>query len=101
MIEQQPKVKYYDNVAERSSLINATQVGQKINMSATALNKILDDLNVYNKNIKRGRVFKQWFIDKGFGELKQTEAGYPQALFTTKGEQWIHQTFISEGIING
>ena len=71
------------------------------NMSATALNKILDDLNVYNKNIKRGRVFKQWFIDKGFGELKQTEAGYPQALFTTKGEQWIHQKFISEGIICG
>ena len=44
-------------------------------------------------------MFQQWCIDQGLGDLKQTEQGYPQAMFTVKGEQWIVQKFVSEGII--
>lgn len=94
-----PKVEYFDKVADRTALLNATQVGQKVNMSAVVMNRHLDELNVYNKAVKRGRVFQQWFIDKGLGELKQTETGHSQAMFTTKGEQWIVEKFISEGLI--
>lgn len=94
-----PKVQYFDSVADRKNLLNATQVGQKFGMSAKVLNKTLEDFKVYNKAIKRSRVFQQWFIDRGFGELKQTESGHPQAMFTTIGEQWIHEQFVSEGII--
>lgn len=94
-----PKAEYFDKVAERSGLLNATQVAQKVQMSAMKMNKHLDELNVYNGAVKRSRVFQQWFIDQGLGELKQTEQGYPQAMFTVKGEQWIIQKFVSEGLV--
>lgn len=93
-----PKVQYFDTVVERSNLLNATQVAQKVGMSAVCMNKLLDELGVYNRCVKRSRVFQQWFIDQGLGELKQTEAGYPQAMFTTKGEAWVIQKFVSEGV---
>lgn len=83
-----PKVQYFDKVVDRSTLLNATQVAQKLGMSAVAMNKLLDDLDVYSRNVKRARVFKQWFIDAGYGELKQTELGFSQPMFTTKGEAW-------------
>lgn len=96
---QAPKVSFYDKLADRTTLMNATQVAQKVSMSAQKLNKILDTLNVYSHAVKRSRVFKQWFIDQGFGELKETELGYPQAMFTTKGEQWVFEKLTSEGVI--
>lgn len=62
-------------------------------------NKILDELKVYNKAVKRGRVFQQWFIDKGLGEMKQSDQGYSQAMFTNAGEVWINEQLHSEGIV--
>lgn len=93
-----PKVQHYDAVVERSGLLNATQVAQKVGISAVALNKHLDNLGVYNKAVKRGRTFKQWFVDDGLGELKQVGDGYTQALFTLKGEAWVIEKMISEGV---
>lgn len=93
-----PKVLHYDNVVERAGLLNATQVAQKVRLSAVAMNKILDELGVYNKAVKRSRVFQQWFIDKGLGEVKQTDQGYSQAMFTKRGEAWIIERLISEGV---
>ncbi|WP_296206840.1 phage antirepressor KilAC domain-containing protein [Psychrobacter sp. UBA3480] len=98
-IEQNaPKVLHYDNVVERKGLLNATQVAQKVRLSAVAMNKILDELGVYNRAVKRSRVFQQWFIDKGLGEVKQTDQGYSQALFTKRGEAWIIERLVSEGV---
>ena len=94
-----PKVQFFDKVVERDTLMSATQVAQKLGLSAVALNKHLDELDVYSKNIKRARVFKQWFIDKGLGELKQTELGYSQPLFTTAGEAWVVERLTSEGVV--
>lgn len=93
-----PKVQYFDTVVERSTLLNATQVAQKLGMSAMAMNKHLDQLNVYSRGVKRARVFQQWFIDKGFGELKQTELGFSQPMFTTKGEAWVIEKLVGEGM---
>lgn len=95
-----PKVTYYDTVVERSTLLNASQVAQKIQMSAVKMNRILDSLNVYHRGVKRARLFQQWFIDKGFGEVKQTELGFSQPMFTTKGEAWIIEKLVSEGVIS-
>lgn len=94
-----PKVAFVDNLVDRSALMNASQVAQKHKKSAVWLNKILDELNVYNKSVKRGRVFQQWFIDKGLGEMKQTDLGYSQAMFTNAGEVWINEKLYSEGVI--
>lgn len=84
-----PKVNHYDTVVERSNLVNATQVSTKVGISAQALNKHLDLLGVYNKNVLRGRTFRRWFISEGYGQVKQTANGYTQSLFTMKGEAWV------------
>lgn len=97
--EQAPKVRYFDKVSKNETHMNATQVGQKFKMSATILNRHLTEHGIYNKSIKRSKVFTQWFIDKEYGEMKQTELGYSQAVFTTKGEQFIAELLTSEGII--
>lgn len=95
-----PKVDYYDKIVVRDSLLNATQVAQKIGLSAITMNKLLDSFNVYSHGVKRARVFQQWFVDKGFGELKQTDLGYSQPMFTTKGEAWVIEKLVSEGAIS-
>ncbi len=97
LLEAAPKVQFFDTVVQRANLMNATQVGQKLGLSAIKLNQALTELDVYHAGVKRGRVFKQWFIDKGYGELKQTEQGFPQPLFTPAGEAWVVERLISEG----
>lgn len=94
-----PKVEYYEKIVVRDTLLNASQVAQKIKMSAVAMNRILDTFNVYHRGIKRARLFQQWFIDKGLGEVKQTELGFSQPMFTTKGEAWVIEKLVSEGIV--
>ena len=98
-IEQDaPKVAHYNKVVDRHTLLTATQVGQKLNMSAVKLNRVLDELGVYNQAHKRGRAFKQWFVDKGLGEMKQTDMGHSQALFSLKGEAWVIERLASESV---
>lgn len=89
----EPKALVYDTIVERDTLLNATQVGSKIGLTAQKLNKLLSVANVYDKRIKRSKTFSSWFIEKGLGEMKQTASGYPQALFTTKGEAWVVENF--------
>lgn len=94
-----PKVAFVENLVERNTLMTATQVAQKHKKSAVWLNRFLDEVGVYNKSIKRGRAFQQWFIDKGYGEMKQTEMGHSQALFTPAGEVWVNGQLVSEGAL--
>ena len=95
---QAPKVDFYDRVADVGNLMTAGVVGKKIGMSAQVLNTNLDHFKVYDKR-QRGRVFNQWFIDKGYGEIKKTENGFNSSKFTNKGEQWVIEKFVSEGIV--
>lgn len=97
--EAKPKIDYFNKVSRNESNMNATQVAKKFGMSAVALNRILMEFGVYNKLIKRGKTFNQGFIDKGYGRMIMTEAGYSQAVFTPKGEQYIAELLIGEGII--
>ena len=83
-----PKINHYDTVVDRTGLVIATNIGNKLGVSATKLNRLLDDLDVYNKRTNK-RAFKQWFIDSGYGIAKQANMGFNQCLFTLKGEAWI------------
>lgn len=94
-----PKVSYYDKVVERDTLLNDTQVGQKVGMSAVILNRHLDELGVYNQSIKRGSAFRQSFVDAGYGIMRQTETGHAQPMITLTGEAWIIEKLTSEGVI--
>ena len=98
--EDKPKIEYYEKIVVRDTLLNATQVAQKIGISAISLNKHLEELDVYNSSIKRCRAFQQWFVDQGLGLLKQTELGYSQPMFTLKGEAWVIEKLVSEGAIS-
>ena len=94
-----PKVAHYDRVVARTNLVNATHVASKLKLSAVKLNRHLCELGVYNQAVKRGKVFNTWFIDEGYGEMKQTELGYDQALLTHAGEMWVIEMMISEGVV--
>lgn len=95
-----PKADVFDRVIERETLINATQVAQQIGMSAIKMNRKLDELGgVYNKCVKRGRAFCHDWVLSGYGEMKITEMGYPQPLFTTKGSLRVAEIFTSEGVL--
>ena len=97
-IEQDaPKVAHYDAVADRKTLLNATQVAQSVGIrSAQELNKRLSQVGVYNSNCKRGKAFKAWFIEQGLGEMKQGNTGHMQPLFTTKGQMWVYELLNKE-----
>lgn len=107
LIEQQsekiaidkPKVDFVDKLVDKTNLMNATAIAQKHGKSAIWLNKILVEHDVYSKAIKRGKVFRQWFVDKKYGEMKQTEMGYSQAMFTNAGEIWINELLIAHGYV--
>lgn len=95
-----PKADVFDRVMEREALLNATQVAQQIGMSAIKMNRKLDELGgVYNKCVKRGRAFCHDWVLSGYGEMKITDMGYPQPLFTTKGSLRVAEIFTSEGVV--
>lgn len=92
-----PKVAHYDAVADRKTLLNATQVAQSVGIkSAQELNKRLSQVGVYNSNYKRGKAFQAWFIQRGLGEMKQGDTGHMQPLFTTKGQMWVFELLSKE-----
>lgn len=97
--EMAPKADVYDRIVERNNLYNATQVAQKFGQSAVWLNRQLEQFDVYNRSVKRGRVFQQWFIDKGYGIVRETETGHSQAMFYAEGEMWIIGKLTDEGLI--
>ncbi|EEN5283714.1 Rha family transcriptional regulator [Salmonella enterica] len=94
-----PKADVYDRIIDRNNLYNATQVAQKFGQSAVWMNKQLEQFGVYNRSVKRGRVFQQWFVDKGYGIMRETETGHSQAMFFAEGEMWIIGKLTAEGLI--
>lgn len=94
-----PKAEVYDRIVDRNNLYNATQVAQKFGQSAVWMNKQLEQFGVYNRSVKRGRVFQQWFIDKGYGIMRETETGHSQAMFYAEGEMWVIGKLTEEGLI--
>jgi len=86
----QPKVEFFNTVADRDTLLTATQVGLPMGMTANALNKQLMNLDVYDKRCA-SKVFSSWFVKQGLGKMRTTQTGHAQAMFTPKGEQWIFE----------
>ena len=92
--ELAPKAAVCDAIVRNKQYRNATQVAKPLGMTATQLNKKLEQVDVYDTRIKRGgRMFKQWFVDKGYGVVKCSDAGYVQSLFTAKGQLWVSELF--------
>ncbi|HDX4964889.1 TPA: Rha family transcriptional regulator [Escherichia coli] len=88
-----PKAAVCDAIVKNDMHRTASEVGKALGMSAIKLNRKLEAVGVYDLRCRR-RVFSQWFIDKGYGEMKLTFDGYEQALFTAKGQAWITKLFV-------
>ncbi|HDV1870568.1 TPA: Rha family transcriptional regulator [Escherichia coli] len=92
--ELAPKAAVCDAIVRNEQHRNATQVAKPLGMTAAQLNKKLEQVDVYDTRIKRGgRMFKQWFVDKGYGVVKCSADGYVQSLFTAKGQIWVSELF--------
>lgn len=92
--ELAPKAAVCDSIVKNKQHRNATQVAKPLGMTATQLNKKLEQVDVYDSRIKRGwRMFKQWFVDEGYGVVKCSADGYVQSLFTAKGQIWVSELF--------
>ena len=91
--EQQPKVKYYENVlnpTDFKKLITITQIAKDLGTTATKLNKMLKDLGIQYKKSKTWFPNKQYdyLIKEGYADYEINEFG--QTLkWTEKGRQFI------------
>lgn len=94
-----PKADVYDLIIDRNNLYNATQVAQKFGQSAVWMNKQLSEFKVYNRTVKRGKAFQQWFVDAGYGIMRERESGHSQPMFFAEGEMWIIKKLTEEGLI--
>lgn len=94
-----PKAEIFDIIIDRNNLYNATQVAQKFGQSAVWMNKQLSEFKVYNRTVKRGKAFQQWFVDAGYGIMRETESGHSQPMFFAEGEMWIIKKLTEEGLI--
>lgn len=87
-----PKAAVCDAIVKNDMHRTASEVGKALGMSAIKLNRKLEAVGVYDLRCRR-RVFSQWFIDEGYGEMRVTHDGYEQAVFTAKGQVWITELF--------
>lgn len=83
-----PKAAICDAIVKNDMHRTASEVAKPLGMSAVKLNRKLSAVGVYDLRCRR-RVFSQWFIDEGYGEMRVTHDGYEQAVFTAKGQVWI------------
>ncbi len=87
-----PKAAVCDAIVKNDMHRTASEVGKALGMSAIKLNRKLEAVGVYDLRCRR-RIFSQWFIDEGYGEMRVTHDGYEQAVFTAKGQVWITELF--------
>lgn len=83
-----PKAAVCDAIVKNDMHRTASEVAKPLGMSAVKLNRKLSAVGVYDLRCRR-RVFSQWFIDEGYGEMRVTHDGYEQAVFTAKGQVWL------------
>lgn len=85
LIKMKPKADIYDDFMKADTLQTVTQIGQVLGITATKLNRFLEEHNYYSKQVSRSRVFKMWVIDAGLGRMIESQRGFTQSLFTATG----------------
>lgn len=89
LIEQKPKVDYYDKVLQPNNLMSTSEVAKDLGMSAIKLNKILNELGIQYKKGKTWMLYSKYedkvpeYADYHIGEFGQN------LKWTEKGREWI------------
>ncbi len=89
--EQKPKVEYVDKYIERNNTKNITATAKEIGISGRKLGEWLRKKDYAFKRTDK-LVWKQQFIDEGYGVMKQTlknEFDTSQALLTASGDFFV------------
>ena len=96
--EQKPKVEYVEKYVERNNTKNITATAKEIGISGRKLGEWLRKKDYAFKRTDK-LVWKQQFIDEGYGVMKQTvknEFDTSQALLTASGDLFV-KTKYAEG----
>ena len=100
--EQKPKVEYVEKYVERNNTKNITATAKEIGISGRKLGEWLRKKDYAFKRTDK-LVWKQQFIDEGYGVMKQTvknEFDTSQALFTAAGDLFIKTKYAEDGSEN-
>ena len=100
--EQKPKVEYVEKYIERNNTKNITATAKEIGISGRKLGEWLRKKDYAFKRTDK-LVWKQQFIDEGYGVMKQTvknEFDTSQALFTAAGDLFIKTKYAEDGYEN-
>ena len=97
--EQKPKVEYVEKYVERNNTKNITATAKEMGISGRKLGEWLRKKDYAFKRTDK-LVWKQQFIDEGYGVMKQTvknEFDTSQALFTAAGDLFIKTKYAEDG----
>ena len=100
--EQKPKVEYVEKYVERNNTKNITATAKEIGISGRKLGEWLRKKDYAFKRTDK-LVWKQQFIDEGYGVMKQTvknEFDTSQALFTAAGDVFVKTKYAEDGSEN-
>ena len=100
--EQKPKVEYVEKYVERNNTKNITAIAKEIGISGRKLGEWLRKKDYAFKRTDK-LVWKQQFIDEGYGVMKQTvknEFDTSQALLTASGDLFVKTKYAEDGSEN-
>ena len=100
--EQKPKVEYVEKYVERNNTKNITSTAKEIGISGRKLGEWLRKKDYAFKRTDK-LVWKQQFIDEGYGVMKQTvknEFDTSQALLTASGDLFVKTKYAEDGSEN-
>lgn len=100
--ELQPKATYYDLVLQNKTLLSVTKIAKDYGMSATTLNKMLNDFGVQYKQGGTWLLYQK-HADKGYTQstthVIDDERSSLLTKWTQKGRLFIYETLKDNGIL--
>ena len=103
LMEQQPKVDYYDNQMRNPGLMTVTEIAKDYGMSAKDFNKLLHQFGIQYRQGKHW-VLYQKYADKGYTQYEpfaynDNKGVHNNLKWTQKGRKFIYDILKERGIV--
>lgn len=104
LLEQKPKVEYYDKVLDTENTLTITQIAKSFGMSGVRLNKILHDSGIQYKQSGQWMLYSK-YADMGLTKIStvvdSNGESHSHMKWTQKGKKFIYDTLLELGFIKG
>jgi Uncharacterized phage-encoded protein len=104
ILENKPKVEYYDKVLDTENTLTITQIAKSFGMSGVRLNKILHDSGIQYKQSGQWMLYSK-YIDMGLTKIStvvdSNGESHSHMKWTQKGKKFIYDTLLKLGFIKG